>query len=77
LIRTPVALKIALAMAAMGGTQAISPASLAPWGRRHDNPPPANSDGRPYVSTNPQIPQSLRDPFACVATPFSNTIAPG
>jgi hypothetical protein len=30
LMRTPVALKIALAMAAMGGTQAISPAPLAP-----------------------------------------------
>jgi hypothetical protein len=30
LIRTPVALKIALAMAAIGGTQAISPAPLAP-----------------------------------------------
>src|SRR5687767_7304996 len=30
LMRTPVALKMALAMAAMGGTQAISPAPLAP-----------------------------------------------
>jgi hypothetical protein len=30
LMRTPVALKIALAMQAMGGTQAISPAPLAP-----------------------------------------------
>ena len=30
LMRTPVALKIALAIHAMGGTQAISPAPLAP-----------------------------------------------
>jgi hypothetical protein len=30
LMRTPVALKIALAMAVIGGTQAISPAPLAP-----------------------------------------------
>ena len=32
IIRTPVALKIAVAMAALGGTALISPAPLAPYG---------------------------------------------